>query len=187
MAMVTQDDSSQWYLVRTKAGRERWVRDQLSGTMPEVFLPMLRMRMSRWGKLGWSTAPLFPCYVFVRCDLAIGYYEIKYGVGVTDLVSAGNEPLIVAPEIVTTIRARATDGVVEIVEQPFAAGERVVIAEGPFRGFEAIFERYLSGEERVAILLNSAIGSSLRMVLPSAVVARERPRGRSQHNSQHKG
>ena len=32
-----------WYLVRTKTGKERWVRDQLANAVPEVFLPMLKI------------------------------------------------------------------------------------------------------------------------------------------------
>ena len=34
-----------WYLVRTKTGKERWVRDQLANAVPEVFLPMLKARI----------------------------------------------------------------------------------------------------------------------------------------------
>ncbi len=170
---MSQVEDMEWYLIRTKPGKERWVRDQLSGQLPEVFLPFLRARMPRWGRLGWSVVPLFPGYLFARCDLRGSYFDIKYSIGVAGLVSAGNEPLTVAPEVVTGIRARAIDGVVEIVEPPFASGERVTVTAGPFSGIEAIFERYLSGEERVAILLNLAGSSSFRMVLPSDSIGRD--------------
>lgn len=170
---MTQVEASEWYLVRTKPGKERWVRDQLSGSLPEVFLPFLRARVPRWGKLGWSVVPLFPCYVFARCDLRGSYFDIKYSTGVAGLVSAGSEPLTVASEIVEGIRERAVDGVVEIPQRPFMPGERVMVTEGPFYGIEAVFERYLSGEQRVAILLNAAGPTCLRMVLASASVDRE--------------
>jgi transcriptional antiterminator RfaH len=170
---MSQAEAAQWYLVRTKPGKERWVRDQLAYVLPEVFLPFLRARMMRWGKFSWSQAPLFPGYVFARCDLSGSYFDIKYSPGVAGLVSAGREPLIVAPEIVESIRDRAVNGVVEIFEQPFAPGERVMVTTGPFFGLDAIFERYLSGEQRVAILLNVAGTTDLRMVLASASIARE--------------
>ena len=70
--------SDQWYLVRTKPGKERWVRDQLSIILPEIFLPMLKARIPRWGKLSVSLMPLFPCYVFARLDLTVHYFEVKY-------------------------------------------------------------------------------------------------------------
>ena len=71
---MTQVEASHWYLVRTKPGKERWVRDQLSVALPEVFLPFLRARMPRWGKFGWSVVPLFPSYLFARCDLRGGVF-----------------------------------------------------------------------------------------------------------------
>jgi transcriptional antiterminator RfaH len=169
---MTQVEASEWYLVRTKPGKERWVRDQLSSLLPEVFLPFLRARVPRCGKLGWSVVPLFPCYVFARCDLRGSYFDIKDSTGVAGLVSAGSEPLTVASEIVESIRERTVEGVVEIPERPFVPGERVMVTEGPFYGIEAVFERYLSGEQRVAILMNAAGPTCLRMVLASASVAR---------------
>jgi transcription antitermination factor NusG len=62
--------------------------------------------------------------------------------------------------------------VVKIEPEKFDKGERVRVAEGPFRGFEAIFERYLSGAERVAILLSTVEANGLRVVLPSSTVVR---------------
>jgi transcriptional antiterminator RfaH len=169
---MSQVANMEWYLIRTKPGKERWVRDQLSGHLPEVFLPFLRARVPRWGRPGWSVIPLFPSYLFARCDLRGNYFDIKYSLGVADLVSAGSEPLTVAPEIVKSIRERAVDGVVEIIEPPFDRGEHVIITAGPFCGIEAVFERYLSGEQRVAILLNLAESSSIRMILSGDSVGR---------------
>jgi len=162
----------EWYLVRTKPGKERWVRDQLAPRLSEVFLPMLKARMPRWGRLAISTAPLFPCYVFARLDLQTRYFEVKYLAGVSGLVSAGNDPIVVPEGIITEIRARGVDDVVEIREDPFDSGQQVRVVDGPFRGFEAIFERYLSGAERVAILLNTIENAGPRIVLPASALAK---------------
>jgi transcriptional antiterminator RfaH len=162
----------EWYLVRTKPGKERWVRDQLSTRLPEVFLPMLKARMPRWGKMAMSVAPLFPGYLFARFSLQDKYFEIKYMAGVSGLVSAGADPIVVPEAIVTEIRARGVNDVVEIREVPFDSGQSVRVVEGPFRGFEAIFERYLSGAERVAILLNTIENVGPRIVLPASALAK---------------
>ncbi len=159
-----------WYLVHTKPQKERWVADQLTGRLSEVYLPMLRARTPRWGRMAWSVGPLFPCYVFARFDLRLSYFEVKYMQGVRGLVSAGVEPLAVPAAIVEEIRSRALDGVIEIPQKPIAKGERVMVVEGPFRGLEAIFERYLSGAERVAILLSAVGASGVRMVLPASSI-----------------
>jgi transcriptional antiterminator RfaH len=161
-----------WYLVRTKTGKERWVNDQLADTLPEVFLPLLQARTPRWGKMAWSIIPLFPCYLFARFDLQRSYFDVKYLPGVQGIVSAGSDPLAVPPYVIEEIRRRGIDGVIKLEEKPFDNGERVRVVEGPFRGFEAIFDRYLSGADRVAILLSAVEASGVRMVLPTSAVAK---------------
>jgi transcriptional antiterminator RfaH len=162
----------EWYLVRTKLGRERWVTDQLSAIIPEVFLPMLEARTPRWGKMAWSVTPLFPCYVFARFDLRARYFDIRYMNGVQGIVSAGCDPLAVPTSVVDEIKTRGVNGVVKIEPKAFGPGEHVRVVEGPFRGFDAIFERYLSGAERVAILLSAVEAQGLRVVLPSTSLAK---------------
>ena len=165
-------DATAWYLIRTKAGKERWVRDQLRTILPEVFLPLLRGKSPRWGRMSTTITALFPCYVFARFDLQLSYFDVKYLPGVRGIVSAGADPLVVPTGIITEIRRRGTDDIVEIREKPFGSGERVVVVDGPFRGFEAVFDRYLSGPERVAILLSAIEAGGLRVVLPAAAVAK---------------
>jgi len=162
----------EWYLVRTKPGKERWVQDQLIAILPEVFLPLLEARTPRWGKLAWSIVPLFPCYIFAQFDLNQRYFDVKYMPGVQGIVSAGSDPLAVPIQVVEEIKQRGVDGVVKIEPREFDNGERVRVVDGPFRGFEAIFERYLSGAERVAILLSAVEANGLRVVLSSSAVVK---------------
>ena len=116
--------------------------------------------------------PLFPGYIFARFDLRTHYYDVKYRAGVQGLVSAGNDPLMVPAEVVEEIKARGVEGVVKITEKPLDSGDHVKVVEGPFQGFEAIFERYLSSAERVAILLSTVEAKGVRVVLPAASVAK---------------
>src|ERR1700676_479160 len=98
------------YLVRTKTGKERWVRDQLANRVPEVFLPMLKAKVPRWGRMVVSIAPLFPCYVFARFDLQSQYFDVKYMAGVRAIVSAGNDPLAGPAPVVKGVRRRGGGG-----------------------------------------------------------------------------
>jgi transcriptional antiterminator RfaH len=159
--------------VRTKTGKERWVRDQLHTGATEVFLPLLKAKAPRWGRMAVSVGPLFPGYVFAKFDLRQKYFDIKYMSGVRGIVSAGVDPLAVPAAIVNEIRRRGVDDVIEIPDKPFGKGERVLVVEGPFRGFEAIFQRYLSGPERVAILLNAVESGGLRVVLSASALAKD--------------
>jgi transcriptional antiterminator RfaH len=162
----------EWYLIRARRSKEEWVRDQLEGCASEVFLPLLEARPQRSGKSGKSISPLFPCYVFARFDLQIHYFDVKYMAGVIGLVSAGNEPLSVPEFVVDEIKRRAVNGIVRIEEKPFQRGERLRLADERFRDYEAIFDHYCSGRERVVILLSAVHYSGLRMTLPSSDVSR---------------
>jgi transcriptional antiterminator RfaH len=162
-----------WYLVRTKTGKERWVRDQLTTRAAEVFLPLLKAKAPRWGRMAISLGPLFPGYVFAKFDLQQKYFDIKYMSGVRGIVSAGTDPLAVPVAIVNEIRRRGVDDVIEIPEKPFGKGERVLVVDGPFRGFEAIFQHYLSGPERVTILLSAVESGGLRVVLSASALAKD--------------
>ncbi len=159
-------DVASWYLVRTKPHKERWVCDQLAGCAAEVFLPLLRTR----GRLKVALSPLFPCYLFARFDLHRDYFTVKYTSGVRGLVSAGREPLAVPAPIIEELRQRCSDGAVELPRKAFGRGERVRVVSGLFRGFEAIFERYLSSSERVAVLLEAIQAEGIRVVLPREAV-----------------
>ena len=161
-----------WYLVRTKSNKERWVRDQLAATLPEVFLPLLESRERRWGRLAWTITPLFPCYLFARLNPRRHYFDVRYLPGVQGLVGAGAEPLVVPQGVIEEIRRRGVNGVVKIEDRALGGGDRVRVVEGPFRGFEAIFDRYLSGAERVAILLNTIEATGVRVVLPASAVTK---------------
>ncbi len=160
-------DADNWYLVRTKPHKELWVRDQLAAFSTEIFLPLLRTHRRR----KTIVAPLFPCYLFARFDLRNNYFSVKYTPGVQGLVSAGREPLAVPAAIIEELARRGKDGAVELPPKAFGRGERVRVVEGPFRGFEAIFERYFSSSERVAILLDAVASQGVRVVLPAEFVS----------------
>jgi len=161
--------SEAWYLVRTKSNRERFVREQLSHIAPQVFLPMLKQYGSYHASP--SVVPLFPQYLFARLHLAKHYFDIRYLPGVTGFVPTGREPLEVPEEIVERVRARCTDDVVYLFPKPFRGGDRVRVIDGPFRDFEAIFQGYLSGAKRVAILINTVEGCGLRVIADASTIA----------------
>jgi transcriptional antiterminator RfaH len=160
-----------WYLVRTKPQKERWVQDQLKNIAPEVFLPMLRSRSRCFGRIMTTVRPLFPCYIFARFNMQERYFDVKYTAGVHNMVSVGGEPVVVPVTIIDEIKCRGVDGIVELPPRRLDPGQKIRIIDGPFRDIEAIFDRYLSGSERVAILLDAIGASTIRVVLPSSCLA----------------
>jgi Transcription termination factor nusG len=73
-----------WDLIRTKSGKENYVNRNLSRRLSETFMPMLETRSRRRTV---SRIPLFPQYLFVRLELAVHYFEIRYMPGVVGFIS----------------------------------------------------------------------------------------------------
>lgn len=159
----------EWRLLWTKAGEERAVRDRLTLAAVDVMLPMLKVRVRRWGRMVESTAPLFPCYLFVRLSIGRDLARVRYARGVRDFVRFGAEPALVPDLIIADLQRRCAEGPIELPRRKHCAGERVRVVEGPLVGFEGVFERYLSGAERVGLLM-SAIGAATRVVMPATMI-----------------
>ncbi|SRR5579875_384290 len=159
-----------WYLLRTKAGEERRARDQVGRFAADVLLPLIRVRIRRWGRLAESVAPLFPCYLFALLDLEHESATLRCTPGIREVVVVGGEAAIVPQPIIDELKLRCSRGPIELPQRAFAPKQRVQVMDGPFRDFEAVFERTLSGAERVAILLR-IMGRETRVVLPAKLLA----------------
>ena len=100
--------------------------------------------------------PFFPGYLFVHtCVDAVGQSEFRYMPFSRGLVRVGNEPAPIQENFVHTLQDRIEKiweaGGLERVD--FHTGDRVRVEEGPFAGFDGIFASYLSGRDRVRVLL----------------------------------
>lgn len=157
-----------WYLVRTKAGQEHRARAQLRDVAHDVVLPLIKIRVRRWGRLVESTVPLFPTYLIAQVDLQREWY-VRYTRGVRGLVRFGADVAVVPEWVVRELMERCECGPLELPRRALSAGGRVTVIDGPFRDFEGIFEHYLSGAERVAILLHT-MGREAQAVLPARIV-----------------
>ena len=108
--------------------------------------------------------PLFPGYLFARFDVETRYRAVNYAAGVQRVVAWGGEPAIVDDSLIVSIRSRMQNGYVTIPPATFTPGQVVRILEGPLRGLDAVFDRELSGEQRVVLLLQ-ALSYKARVVI----------------------
>jgi transcriptional antiterminator RfaH len=146
-----------WHIVHTKPGHERQVAVHLHHRGIEVYLPLM------WGSTGSLPAPraraYFPGYLFARIDLlAAGPQAIRWSPGLRGLVEDGGEPITVTVGFIAELkqrlsRVRAVGG---MTFDGSRLAELVCISDGPFAGFEAIFNAQLGGPERARVLLACA-------------------------------
>jgi transcriptional antiterminator RfaH len=163
-------DNERWYLVRTKQQKESVAEFRLAEFVSRTFLPRMRTRRWRNSTITETVTPLFPCYVFAFFDLESTLYKVLHTVGVAGVVCAGSSPSEVDPSIIEEISGRGENGIVELPQSAFNAGDRVRLTGGPMEGFAGIFEHYRSGSKRVALLLN-VVGGAMKVVVPTNCVA----------------
>jgi transcriptional antiterminator RfaH len=156
---------SNWFVVRTKPHKELLAYNEVRQHVVEALLPLLKAPRPVYGRLAWVRTPLFPCYLFARFELD-KTFKVRNTRGVREILSSDNEPIALPESVIEDLKGRCVDGVVELPRQSFGPNESVKVKLGPFRGWDAIFERYLSADERVALLLRTVGTTDIRVVLP---------------------
>jgi transcriptional antiterminator RfaH len=146
-----------WYLVHTKGRQEDTAITNLQRQNFRCYMPMLYVEKVRRGKPAVVAEPMFPSYVFVQLDTSDNikgqsWSPIRSTLGVRDLVKFGGHPAKVDVDLITALHER------EQLQQSspqalFAAGDKVVITDGPFAGIEAIYQT-ADAEQRSMILLS---------------------------------
>jgi len=162
---MTQD----WYLIRTKTGGERTAQKQLQGVVERTLLPLGNMQVRQRDRTFQRIGPVFPCYLFAFFCLASTARQIRYTPGVRDIVRFGEQAAVVPVWVIDELVARCVQGPVDLSKPAFSKGEPVKVLRGPFQELQAVFDGYLSGAERVAVLL-SIMNAERRVVMPANMV-----------------
>ena len=162
--------SSRWYVVYTKPREEARAQENLERQGHQCYLPEISLEKRRRGRVVPVTEPLFPRYLFIRCadELATaGWGSLRSTRGVVKLVGFGAGPVVVDDAFLDALRTR-TAAAPPAPQALFAAGEVVVIDDGPFAGLEAIFQ-LKEGGDRAAVLLD-LLGQQVRAAVPYATL-----------------
>ena len=76
-----------WYCARTKPKHEHIAAANVRRNLGlEVFHPRLRVERATRRGLVHLVEPLFPCYIFVRCEIEKTLNEIRYSNGISSIV-----------------------------------------------------------------------------------------------------
>jgi transcriptional antiterminator RfaH len=143
-----------WYVIQTKPKKEEAADSYLSTRGVEIFSPLMETFALRNGGMNKELKPLFPGYIFGKFDLEQNYPLVRWGRGVKKVLGFGGYPTPISEEVVEIIKERTdTEGIVRI-KQNFKANDVIRIKTGPLKDLLGIFERWVSDNERVRILLN---------------------------------
>lgn len=155
-----------WYALNTKPRSEARVANALMARNYEIFLPLLPAAASE------PLQPLFPSYLFVRCDLeVVSVASLQWILGLRRIVSFDGRPAIVPDQAIALIRAqlRQIEAQGGLPTHNFKPGDKVIIDEGPLAGLRGIFQGPLGPAERVHILIRF-LGEVNRAEVPVAAL-----------------
>ena len=155
-----------WYVMHSKPLKEAFLRERLRIQRIEVYLPSIRVKPVN--PRARKEQPFFPGYLFVHVDLEkIPISELQRIPGSIGLVCYGGEPAHVGEGLIREIQKQVeeiTDSANNYVDR-FRPGDLVVINDGPFAAYKAMFDCRLSGSDRVRVLLELLQGQKIRLEL----------------------
>lgn len=151
---MSLDFNEAWYCARTKPKHEHIAAANLQRNLAlDVFDPRLRMERATSRGVVRTVEPLFPCYIFVRCRADV-LNDIRYVTGISSLVHFGARIPAVPDSVIEELQACFETEEPLAVEDRLLPGAEVHVADGAFRGFQAIVLRTLPAKRRVQILLD---------------------------------
>ena len=156
-----------WFIIQSKPKQEFDSEKHLRALGIDVYLPVYNKKIKKNRVKVDRVSPLFCGYLFARFDIHADYQRVRYTRGVKSLLG-GNECLwTIADEKIQDIRSRESNGLVMLRrrESSFRPGDRILIDEGDFEGWEGIFQEELPDRERAIILLTNVKFSS-KLILP---------------------
>lgn len=151
-----------WYALHTKPNAEAQVARTLMARGFRVFLPLLPPRPDQ------RLRPLFPAYLFVRCDLSVvGIASLQWVPGLRRILSFGAQPAMVPEQAIRLIEdgLREIEAAGGLIPHRFKPGDTVVLDSGPLAGLRGIFQGPVGPAERVRILVHF-LGETNRMQVP---------------------
>lgn len=164
-----------WYAIQSHPNKEDFLWDQLRMREIEVFYPRIRVQTAN--PRARKIKAYFPGYLFVRIDLeALGISTLQWMPHARGLVSFGGEPATVPDALIHAIRQRVGE-ISRAGGELFdglRSGDEVFIQDGPFAGYEAIFDLRLTGSERVRVLLQLLNNTQLPVELDAGAIRRKK-------------
>jgi transcriptional antiterminator RfaH len=144
-----------WHCARTKPKHEHLVAANLRRNLGlEVFHPRLRLERTTQRGVVKVVESLFPCYIFVRCNVEQKADDIRYVSGMSSLVRFGERIAVVPDSIIEELTECFQSDEPLPVEDQLNIGTEVTVAGGAFMGFSGVVLKVLPAKQRVQVLLD---------------------------------
>ena len=162
--------SLSWYALYSKPNKENFLYGQLCHREIEVYYP--RLYIQPVNPRSRKIKPFFPGYLFVNIDLNVfPISSLTWIPGVNNVVSFDHQPAMVPEEIINGIKQNVARINQDLkVKKILQHGDPVIIQDGPFKGYQAIFDTHLDGCQRVRVLISLLHAQHIRVQMPEKII-----------------
>lgn len=151
MTCTGSGDTEHWYLLQCKPNQQTRAELHLRNQHYTLYTPTTRVQRIVRRQQVERTEPVFPGYLFIRLSQQSNWSALQSTRGVSRLVGFNGQPSIVPDSLVEALQNRFNP---DLAATPlYAPGDKVRIAEGPFRDVEAIVKA-VTPDARIVVLLN---------------------------------
>jgi transcription antitermination factor NusG len=158
---------SDWFIINSKPKQEFDAEKNLRTLAINVYLPVYNKKIKKNKIKVDRVTPLFSGYLFAQFDIREYYQKVRYTKGVKTILGYNEYLWTIADDKIQDIKSRESNGLVVLRnrEANFRKGDRILIDEGDFEGWEGIFQEELPDRERAIIMLTN-IKFSSKLILP---------------------
>ena len=156
-----------WFVVNTKPKQEFIAEKNLRSLGADVYLPVYFKRKKINKEKIEVISPLFAGYLFSQFSLKNLYHKVRYTRGVKAILGSNDYIWTIENSKIDDIRSREQEGIVILKkkEKDFGKGDKILIDEGDFDGWEGIFYEELPDKERAIIMLTNVSFTS-KLIVP---------------------
>lgn len=153
-AQLAASNSPFWFCLKIQPKHEHIAAATLRRQLGIFcFSPRLRFRKATRRGAVWFVEPMFPGYIFAQFVYTLFHRRVEHLSGVHGIVHFGDYLATIDLDTLTALQERAGDEEIVTIDPELQVGQSVRIAEGPFRGLDALVTRVLPAKERVKVLL----------------------------------
>lgn len=156
--------SAKWYVIRTQPSSEYLAAGELQRDGIEVYLPCISVALPRPGR---TDAPLFPGYLFLRCNPEEGGWPtFRLGRKVYGWVRFGDNVPSIPDEFIEELKQSLSNMKSSgSMWHRYKKGDQVRVMSGKIEGLAEVLEGSASPQSRVSVLLQF-MGGQVKAQIP---------------------
>lgn len=166
--------ATQWYVLSVKPKKENAVIEMLITRSVQYYYPIVWVQ--RYQNRKPKQNPYFSGYIFVNVDPAGQQAaDLRWTPGVRSFITYGGELVDVPDNIIHTIRQQVAEINANggIKPQNFLPGDELIITEGPFKGYQAVFSAKLTGNQRIRVLLQMLLNRKVAVEIDESAAKKK--------------